>query len=196
MIKCSLCSKNIDDDSVYCKYCGKKVIESITYEFSKEKLRDIFFKVEDTLFRNSKYTKEEFEINFAYFRNFKTYEQMNLSDNEYYTMLVDIIFYSGFRAAVVSRKIETIHSYFSNYEIVNKYSSEDLEEIYNDSKMIRNRLKIEACIKNAKRFKEIVNKYGSFKEYIDFYSPDSNEDALYKFKRNLEKNFSYIGGIV
>jgi len=195
MSVCSSCNKNIDDDSVYCKYCGKKVLESITFEFSKEKLRDIFFKVEDTLFRNSKYTKEEFEINFAYFRNYKTYEQMNLNDNEYYTMLVDIIFYSGFRASVVSRKIDIIHSYFSNYEIVNKYSSEDIEKICNDSKMIKNRLKIEACIKNAKRFKEIVNKYGSFKEYIDFHSPDLSEDALYNFKRNLEKNFSYIGGI-
>ncbi|MCK9320230.1 DNA-3-methyladenine glycosylase I, partial [Methanoculleus sp.] len=80
----------------------------------------------------------------------------------------DIIFYSGFRASVVSRKIDIIHSYFSNYEIVKKYSSEDIEKICNDSKMIKNRLKIEACIKNAKRFEEIVNKYGSFKEYINF----------------------------
>jgi DNA-3-methyladenine glycosylase I len=61
--------------------------------------------------------------------------------------------------------------------------------------MIKNRFKIEACVKNAKQFVEIVNKFGSFKEYIDFYSPDSNEDALYKFKRSLEKTFIYIGGI-
>lgn len=195
MTVCSSCNKNIDDDSIYCKYCGKKVLESITFEFSKEKLRDIFFKVEDTLFRNSKYTKDEFESNFACFRNFKTYEQMSLSDNEYYTMLVDIIFYAGFRASVVTRYIDTIHSHFSDYRIVSKYSSADIVKICNDSKMIKNRLKIEACVKNAKRFEEIVSKHGSFKEYIDFYLPDSNEDTLYKFKRNLEKNFSYIGGI-
>jgi len=40
---------------------------------------------------------------------FKRLEGKKFSDDEYYRIIVDVIFYAGFRAATVNSKIEIIH---------------------------------------------------------------------------------------
>lgn len=49
---------------------------------------------------------------------------------------------------------------------VARYTSEKLEELLQNSGIIRNRLKIEAAINNAQRFLEVVKEFGSFDSYI------------------------------
>lgn len=189
---CASCNKNIDEDSLFCKYCGVNVTNKNVSIYNDEKLSDIFQRVYDTLCTHSDYTENEFKEKFE---AFKRYENKAMSDNEYYQLLVDIIFYSGFRAATVEKYLERIHTHFPNYQIVSNYTLDEIEIVKNDSQMIRNRAKIDACVKNAKKVAEIVKKYGSVKDYIESFNPDLNDEALKQFKKNLEKNFSFIGGI-
>ncbi|MHC1731949.1 MAG: DNA-3-methyladenine glycosylase I [Bacteroidales bacterium] len=182
----------IDEDSIFCKYCGVKVVEEQTCSLDGEKLRSIFRRVQETLYINSSYTKIEFDKKFDIYKN---YENKAMNNNDYYQVLVDIIFYSGFKASTVDKYLDTIHLYFSDYRVVMKYSLEKTEQIKQDSKMIQNRAKIDACIKNAKKIDEIVKKHGSVQEYIDSFKPNTSDNCLFKLKKSLEKNFGFLGGV-
>lgn len=46
------------------------------------------------------------------------------------------------------------------------YDSKDAQRLLNNAGIIRNRLKVEATITNAKKFLEIQNEFGSFNNYI------------------------------
>jgi len=182
----------IDNDSIYCKQCGVKVVEKQTITWNKEKLSSIFQGVQETQYSNSSYTKTEFDEKFD---GFKNYENKSLSNNDYYRILVDIIFYSGFRASTVDKYLATIHTYFGDYEVVLTYSPEQIEQIKSDSKMIQNRVKIDACIKNAEIIEGIVKKWGSVHAYINSFEPNASDEHLLKFKNSLEKDFRFIGKI-
>lgn len=47
-----------------------------------------------------------------------------------------------------------------------RYDKKDVRRLLRDNGIIRNRLKIEATVANAKHFLEIRNEYGSFDKYI------------------------------
>lgn len=49
---------------------------------------------------------------------------------------------------------------------VARFSSARIEKILQDSRIIRNRLKVLSAVSNAKAFLEIQKKYGSFSDYI------------------------------
>jgi DNA-3-methyladenine glycosylase I len=49
---------------------------------------------------------------------------------------------------------------------VAKYDQRKVDELMSNSAIIRNKLKIEASINNARRFLEVVDEFGSFDRYI------------------------------
>ncbi len=61
--------------------------------------------------------------------------------------------------------------------------------------MIRNKRKVEACIKNAVAFKSIVSEHGSFQTYIDSFSPTASFENLMLLKEELEYRFAGLGRI-
>lgn len=191
-IRCQSCQENIDSNSNYCKYCGFEIINEFKSRIRHDKLKDIFQKVYKSIYENSKYTEKEFEEKFE---SFKNYKDKIMSDDDYCLAIVDVIFYSGFKAATVDRYIDRIHIHFPSYKVVNDYSMLKIEEIKNDPNMIQNKSKIDACVKNAKKITELVNKYGNMKSYIDSFNPDSGDESLNNLKRSLERNFSYLGPI-
>lgn len=91
--------------------------------------------------------------------------------------------------------LDTIRTYFSDYSNVMKYNLEEIEKIKNDAKMIRNKAKIDACIKNAFKIDEIVRKFGSMHDYVYSFDPNLNDESLFKLKRSMQKNFSYLGEV-
>ena len=69
-----------------------------------------------------------------------------------------------------------------DYKKIACYGDEKVEELKNDSGIIRNRLKICACIENAKVFMEIQREFGSFNDYIWHFT--GGEQVV-----NLDDNF-------
>jgi DNA-3-methyladenine glycosylase I len=126
---------------------------------------------------------------------FKHLEGKKFSDNDYYQILVNVIFYSGFRAATVTAKIPVIRAYFPDYLTVAKYTEDKFNQILSDSNMIRNRAKIKACIKNAYVFRDLVQKHGSIQNYIEIFSPRTSFENMMRLKDEIENRFYRLGKI-
>lgn len=126
---------------------------------------------------------------------FKFLEGKIFSDADYYWKLVCVIFYSGFRAATVSDKLDLIRKYFPDYETVAVYGDSNISEILSDVKMIRNQQKIQACVDNALTFKSIVKEYDSFQKYIESFAPTESFENLILLKEELEYRFTGLGRV-
>lgn len=128
----------------------------------------------------------------------KGYENHNYSDDEYFNKLKFIPFYAGFRAEIVKKKKDTINDYFPNYLKTSNYGDNDIDRIKIDPDMIRNEDKIRSCINNARTFKEIVEKYGSFQQYVNSFEIKDmcgkySFENLMLFKEDIECKFEYLG---
>ncbi|MCL4204728.1 MAG: DNA-3-methyladenine glycosylase I [Pirellulaceae bacterium] len=126
---------------------------------------------------------------------FKHVEHAVFTDADYYSTLVWVTFYSGFRAATVNARMESIRSHFPDYETVAGYDDAKVERIAQDAGMIRNRRKIQACVNNAKTFRHIVQKHGSFRKYLESFGPAESFENLMVLKEELDYRFYGLGQI-
>jgi DNA-3-methyladenine glycosylase I len=77
-------------------------------------------------------------------------------------------FQAGLSWSTILNKRENFRKAFDNfnYEKIVRYSEKKIEKLLNDPGIIRNKLKINATISNAKAFKAIQKEFGSFDKYI------------------------------
>jgi DNA-3-methyladenine glycosylase I len=154
----------------------------------------IFDGIESTVFEVGSRSLSRDQIE-SELKPYKHLEGKRLTDHEYYTLLLRIIFYSGFRAQTVSDKLHVIERHFPNYNVVADYDGREIQAILSDPEMIRNRRKIEACVANAKTFKSIISKHGSFQNYIDSFSAATSDANLVRLRDDLQWRFAYLGDI-
>ena len=120
--------------------------------------KGIFEGVEATLIEIGSRAKSRDEIQ-ASLDEYKHFEGKLFSDEQCFRKLVHIIFYAGFTAATVTRKIPVLNSHFPSYSTVAEYNEKDIQHILQDAEMIRNDEKIRACVANARTFRSIVGEY-------------------------------------
>jgi DNA-3-methyladenine glycosylase I len=74
---------------------------------------------------------------------------------------------AGLSWGTILRKRENFWRAFDGFDPrkVAKYDGRDVKRLLKDAGIIRNRLKIESAIKNAKAFLEVQKEFGSFDEY-------------------------------
>lgn len=89
-------------------------------------------------------------------------------DDTIFEFLILESFQAGLSWYTILSKRENFRKAFDhfNYKKIARYSDEKVEELMQDSGIIRNRLKILATITNAQQFQEIQKEFGSFSEYI------------------------------
>lgn len=75
---------------------------------------------------------------------------------------------AGLSWLTILKRRENYRKAYDDFDPVKvaQYDTEKLEELMNNAGIIRNRMKIEASINNAKRFLEIQQEFGSFSNYI------------------------------
>lgn len=75
---------------------------------------------------------------------------------------------SGLSWLTILRKRENFRKAFDNFDIkkIAKYNEEKINELLNDSGIVRNNLKIKAAINNANMFIKIQEEFGSFNCYL------------------------------
>lgn len=75
---------------------------------------------------------------------------------------------AGLSWATVLRKREGYRKAFAGFDVqrVARFNRRSAERLMNDARIIRNRLKIEAAINNARRFIDVQDEFGSFTDYI------------------------------
>ncbi len=89
-------------------------------------------------------------------------------DHKLFEMLILENFQAGLSwECVLNKRAEFIKA-FDNFNInkIIKYDDNKIKSLLSNEKIIRNRLKINATISNAKCFLEVQKEYGSFSKYI------------------------------
>lgn len=115
-----------------------------------------------------------------------------VDDNELFERLVLEINQAGLSWLTILKKQNNFREAYNYFDIktVANYSDKDIERLLNDTGIIRNKLKINAAIHNAKVIVELQNEFGSFKNWIDSHHPKTKEGWVKIFK----KTFKFTGG--
>lgn len=82
-------------------------------------------------------------------------------------------FMSGLSWITILRKRENFRAAFRGFDPakVARFSARDVARLMGDAGIVRNRAKIEAAINNARRYRELVDEFGSFSAYAWAYAP-------------------------
>lgn len=115
-----------------------------------------------------------------------------LTDDELFARLVLEINQAGLSWETILKKKENFFKAFDNFNIekVSRYNEKKINKLLQDPGIIRNRLKIESVIENAKRIRAIQKETGSFKNWLDQHHPKTKDEWVVIFK----KNFRFTGG--
>ncbi|NLT68701.1 MAG: DNA-3-methyladenine glycosylase I [Acidobacteria bacterium] len=134
-------------------------------------------------------------------------------DTRIYEFIVLEGMQAGLSWATILRKRENFRAAFKGFdpEIVAEFTREDIKRLLSDAGIIRNRLKIEAAISNARAFLKVQREFGSFDSYmwefvggkpirhgrrqvseIPATSPESD-----RFSRDLKRRgFKFVGSTI
>jgi DNA-3-methyladenine glycosylase I len=113
-------------------------------------------------------------------------------DNLLFARLVLEINQAGLSWETILKKKDNFFRAFDDFNIdkISRYSEKKKEKLMQDAGIIRNRLKIEAAIHNAKCIKAIQKQFNSFKNWLDHHHPKSKEEWVKLFKTT----FRFTGG--
>lgn len=115
-------------------------------------------------------------------------------DDELFERLMFEINQAGLNWILILKKQNNFRKAFENYNIfkVAGYGEKEFQRLMNDPGIIRNRLKINAAIENAKTVQKIRNETGSFKQWLDRHSEKIN--SLEEWTKLFKKTFTFTGG--
>jgi DNA-3-methyladenine glycosylase I len=113
-------------------------------------------------------------------------------DNELFCRLVLEINQAGLSWETILKKESTFRKAYSNFNVkkVAAYTEADRERLLADPGIIRNRLKVNAAIENAKTILLLQKEYGSFEKWLEHHHPKSKEEWVKLFKNT----FKFTGG--
>ncbi len=113
-------------------------------------------------------------------------------DNELFGRLILEINQAGLSWETILKKEESFRKAYDNFDIkkIAAYTEQDRERLLNDAGIIRNRLKINAAIENAKTILQLQKDYGSFQKWLEQHHPKTKEEWVKLFK----KTFRFTGG--
>lgn len=134
-------------------------------------------------------------------------------DSYLFEMLVLEGMQAGLSWITILRKRKNFQVAFDHFDIekICKYNETNIQELMQNKGIIRNRLKIQSVIKNAKAFKEIQHEFGSFDAYIwGFTKGESIDHKLERIEdmpaydalsdtisKDLKKRgFSFVGSTI
>ncbi|MBL0049758.1 MAG: DNA-3-methyladenine glycosylase I [Bacteroidetes bacterium] len=113
-------------------------------------------------------------------------------DNELFCRLILEINQAGLSWTTILKKQENFRMAYHQFDIqkVANYKDKDMARLLNDAGIIRNKLKVNAAIENAKTILSLKKEFGSFKNWLDHHHPKSKEEWTKLFK----KTFRFTGG--
>ena len=100
------------------------------------------------------------------------------NDDELFGRLIMEINQAGLSWETILKKEEGFRKAYDNFSIqkVANYDEKDRERLLNDSGIIRNKLKVNAAIENAKTIIELQNEFGSFENWLSHHHPKPLQD--------------------
>ncbi|MBS9462420.1 DNA-3-methyladenine glycosylase I [Flagellimonas sp. 389] len=134
-------------------------------------------------------------------------------DDTLFEFLILETFQAGLSWITVLKKRDNFRKAFDNfdYKKIANYNQEKIDELLDDAGIIRNKLKVNATVSNARAFMEVQKEFGSFSEYIWGFvngKPLKNKVVYYKdapattplsdsISKDLKKRgFKFVGSTV
>lgn len=113
-------------------------------------------------------------------------------DDELFCRMVLEINQAGLSWTTILKKQESFRKAYHNFSIkkVASYTKKDVQRLLNDAGIIRNKLKVNAAIENAKTIITLQKQFGSFKNWLYSNHPKSKAEWTFLFK----KTFRFTGG--
>lgn len=113
-------------------------------------------------------------------------------DNELFGRLILEINQAGLSWETILKKEAAFRKAYDNFDLqkVAAYTETDRERLMADAGIIRNRLKINAAIENAKTIVQLQKEFGSFEKWLEINHPKTKEEWVKLFK----KTFRFTGG--
>ncbi len=113
-------------------------------------------------------------------------------DDALFGRLIMEINQAGLSWETILKKEEQFRNAYSNFNIkkIAAYNAKDVERLLGDAGIIRNRLKINAVIFNARQILKLQSEYGSFYNWLKLHHPLEKADWVKLFK----KEFKFTGG--
>jgi DNA-3-methyladenine glycosylase I len=113
-------------------------------------------------------------------------------DDELFGRLILEINQAGLSWETILKKEENFRIAFEDFSIneIAQFDHLKFDELINNSGIVRNKLKINAVIKNAEVVIKIQQDFGSFKNWLDENHPKTIEEWVKLFK----KYFTFVGG--
>lgn len=107
----------------------------------------------------------------------------------YLDAMARVMFQTGISWRVVDAKWPGIREAYRGFDPqrVARYTSRDINRLMGDTRVIRNRRKLEAITHNARRMVELDAEYKGFKKYLDSLGDFEST------KKELHKQFAYMG---
>jgi DNA-3-methyladenine glycosylase I len=99
---------------------------------------------------------------------------------------------AGLSWLTILKKRDAFRKAFDDFDVdtVASYGAAERERLLGDAGIIRNRLKIDAVIENARRLVDIRSEYGSFAGWLDAHHPLTKPEWVRLFR----STFRFTGG--
>jgi len=112
------------------------------------------------------------------------------SDREHFERLSLEVFQAGLSWRTILHKRPAFRRAFARFDPrrVMRFTGRDVRRLLADAGIVRHRAKIEATIENARRFREIAERHGSFARYLDALPGD-----LAELRGILRREFRFLG---
>lgn len=113
-------------------------------------------------------------------------------DDRLFERLVLEINQAGLSWLTILRKREAFRAAFDDFSLerVARYDARRRAKLLANPGIIRNRLKVDAAVENAKRILALRQSHGSFAEWLEAHHPRTKEEWVKLFKRT----FVFTGG--
>lgn len=113
-------------------------------------------------------------------------------DGVLFERLILEIFQAGLSWLTVLKKRQAFVAAFAGFDVdrVAIFDERDRQRLLADPGIIRNRLKIEAAIDNARRLQALRDSHGSFADWLDAHHPLTKDEWVKLFR----KTFRFTGG--
>jgi len=108
---------------------------------------------------------------------------------DYLDIMSKAVFQSGMSWKVVESKWPGTQQAFHGFdaERVAAMSEREIDDLASDTRVIRNRRKLEAVVSNAGRMLELDGEHGSFRDYL------RSQDDFWETLKMLRKDFKFVG---
>ena len=108
------------------------------------------------------------------------------NDNKLFELMILELFQAGLNWHIILQKRVDFKIAFENFDPkkVSIFNEKKIDQLLNNPKIIRNKLKIKSSINNSKRFLEVQNEFDSFSNYI--WNFTNNHPIINKWKKSKD----------